>query len=310
MSKIPDLAGSANRHRLGYSGGEGRQMPRRLVTILSIDAVGYSALVAADEALTLMRFRRDRDGIIEPLVTRHAGRVFKWLGDGCFCEFPSAVEGLNCAMAVAADSARTDFDPPTLTYRFGLHVGDVVEEDGDLLGDGVNFAARLQQNAKPGEILISDATRKHVEKLVKARLEPAGEMEFKNLPGRHPVFRVAISKAASTQAAFSADPRLSIAVLPFQNMSRDPEQEDFCDGVVEEITSRLSRLKWLLVIARNSTFVYKGKGELDEARSMLSVLMTADPTLTVSAYRKRHPMFRRLADIHAHWLRVAGLPEA
>ena len=233
-------------------------MPRKLVTILSLDAVGYSALVAADESSTLKRLRRDRDTIIDPLVKSHGGRVFKWLGDGCLAEFLSAVEALNCATAIADGVTSGKFDPPPLTYRFGLHVGDVVEENGDLLGEGVNIAARLQTAAKPGEILVSDEMRRQVEKHVKVKLEAAGELLLKNLPGRYPAFRVSASPLAR-QSSVSSDPRLSIAVLPFQNMSRDPEQEDFCDGVVEEIISRLSRLKWLLVIARNSTFVYKGR---------------------------------------------------
>jgi adenylate cyclase len=208
--------------------------------------------------LTLKRVRRDRDSIIDPIVMRHGGRVFKWLGDGCLAEFASAVEALDCTKAIAREAQRQDLDPPALTYRFGLHVGDVVEDNGDLMGDCVNVAARLQAVAKPGEILLSDEMRRHVEKLTKVQLEAAGDFSLKNLPGRYPAFRVS-DFVPPRPAAVPADPRLSIAVLPFQNMSRDSEQEDFCDGVVEEITSRLSRLKWLLVIARNSTFVYKGK---------------------------------------------------
>jgi adenylate cyclase len=233
-------------------------MPRKLVTILSLDAVGYSALVAADEASTLKRLRRDRDALIEPHIARHGGRVFKWLGDGCLAEFGSAVEALEATQAIAAAARGGEWQPPPLEYRFGLHVGDVVDENGDLMGDGVNVAARLQAAAKPGEILVSDEMRRQVEKLTKALLEPAGEIALKNLPGRYPTFRVSLPRAPGAPVV-TADPRLSIAVLPFQNMSRDPEQEDFCDGVVEEIISRLSRLKWLAVIARNSTFVYKGK---------------------------------------------------
>src|ERR1051325_2536536 len=110
-------------------------MPRKLVTILSLDAVGYSALVAADEALTLKRLRRDRDSIIEPLIVGHGGRVFKWLGDGCLAEFASAVEALDCAIRISAEAKKEELDPPPLAYRLGLHIGDVVEDHGDLMGD-------------------------------------------------------------------------------------------------------------------------------------------------------------------------------
>jgi len=215
-------------------------MARKLVAILSLDAVGYSALVAVDEALTLKRLRRDRGDIIDPLVASHGGRVFKWIGDGCLAEFRSAVEAFNCTTAIVAELQQKKLDPPALAYRFGLHVGNVVEEDGALLGDGVNVAARLQAAAKPGEILISDEMRRQVERLVKFPLVPAGELSLRNLPGRYASFRVAI-EMAPLRANVSADSRLSFAVLPFQNMSRDPDQQDFCDGVVEEIISRLLR---------------------------------------------------------------------
>lgn len=262
-------------------------MPRKLVTILSLDAVGYSALVATDEALTLKRLRRDRDSIIDPIVARHGGRVFKWVGDGCLAEFASAVEALEATQAIAAAARSTEWQPPPLEYRFGLHVGDVVEENGDLMGDGVNVAARLQAAAKPGEILVSDEMRRQVERLTKAQLEPAGDLALKNLPGRYPAFRVSPPHALGKPAA-TADPRLSIAVLPFQNMSRDPEQEDFCDGVVEEIISRLSRLKWLLVIARNSTFVYKGKSvDIQQVGRELNVRYVLEGSVRKSGQRLR-----------------------
>jgi TolB-like protein len=262
-------------------------MPRKLVTILSLDAVGYSALVAADEALTLKRLRRDREAMIDPLIASHGGRVFKWLGDGCLAEFPSAVEALHCAVAIAAETRRINLDPPPLTYRFGLHVGDVVDEGGDLMGDGVNVAARLQAAAKPGEILLSDEIRRQVEKLAKVPLEPAGDLILKNLPGRYSAFRVSVS-APARPAPVPGDPRLSIAVLPFQNMSRDPEQEDFCDGVVEEIISRLSRLKWLLVIARNSTFVYKGRNvDIQQVARELNVRYVLEGSVRKAAQKVR-----------------------
>jgi adenylate cyclase len=222
---------------------------RRLAAIFAADVVGYSRLVSADEAGTLTRLRALRGEVIDPLVAEHGGRVFKTTGDGLLAEFPSTVQALRCAIVVQERVRGGE-----LQLRIGVHQGDVVVEGDDLLGDGVNVAARLEALADPGGICISGRVREDAAGKLSLEVEDLGEPELKNIEQRHRVFRLRLEE----RPALALPDKPSLAVLPFQNMSGDPEQEYFADGMVEEIITALSRIRWLFVIARNSSFTYKG----------------------------------------------------
>ena len=243
---------------------------RKLAAILVADVVGFSRLAGADEERLLARLRALRSDLIDPTIAVHKGRVVKRTGDGAIVEFRSAVDAVRCAIeiqdAMVERNAGVSEDR-RIVFRIGVHVGDVVEEsDGDLMGDGVNIAARLEGVAAPGAICLSeDAYRQ-----VKARLDLAvtdmGETRLKNIvePIRAYSLQVGAREAAKPAApdakpAASASEKPSIAALPFQNMSGDPEQEYFVDGLVEDILTGLARVKSLTVIARNSSFTYKGR---------------------------------------------------
>jgi|SRR5271165_1567797 len=250
---------------------------RKIAAILAADVVGFSRMASTDEDRTLARLRSLRAELIDPTVASQNGRVFKRTGDGALVEFRSVVEAVRCAVAIQNAMVERNSGVPEdrqVVFRIGIHLGDVVEEaDGDLMGDGVNIAARLEGIAKPGAICLSeDAYRQ-----VKARLDIAvtdlGEAKLKNItePIRAYSLQVGLPAQAKMAAPVAPAPteepaarlalpdKPSIAVLPFQNMSGDPEQEYFVDGMVEDIITGLSRIKWLFVIARNSSFVYKGK---------------------------------------------------
>jgi adenylate cyclase len=225
---------------------------RRLAAILAADVVGYSRMIGADETGTLARLRTLRREVVEPLVAESGGRVFKTTGDGLLAEFPSTVQALRCAIGVQ-ERLRGD----ELQLRVGVHQGDVVVDGGDLLGDGVNVAARLEGLAEPGGICISGRVREDATGKIALDVEDLGEPELKNIVQRHRVFRVRLD--APERPALPLPDKPSIAVLPFQNMSGDPEQEYFADGMVEEIITGLSRVRSFFVISRNSSFSYKGK---------------------------------------------------
>jgi len=228
---------------------------RRLAAILAADVVGYSRLIGADEPGTLARLRALRADVIEPLLAVHGGRVFKSMGDGLLAEFPSGVQAIECAIAVQQVlAARTD----GLALRIGLHSADVVvQPDGDLLGDGVNVAARLEALAEPGGICVSGRVREDAAGKIPLDLEDLGTPELKNIAQPVRVFRVRLG--APQRPALALPDKPSLVVLPFQNMSGDPEQEYFVDGLVEDITTALSCIRSLFVIARNSAFTYKGR---------------------------------------------------
>jgi TolB-like protein/Tfp pilus assembly protein PilF len=225
---------------------------RRLAAILAADVVGYSRMMGADEAETLARLRAMRHDVVEPLVAENNGRVFKTTGDGLLAEFPSTVQAVRCAIAVQERMRGGD-----VQLRIGVHQGDVVVEGDDLLGDGINVAARLEGLAEPGGICISGRVREDAAGKLALEVEDLGEPELKNIAQRHRVFRVRLN--APEQPVLALPNKPSIVVLPFQNMSGDPEQEYFADGMVEEIITALGRISWLFVIARNSTFTYKGQ---------------------------------------------------
>ncbi|HZY53694.1 MAG TPA: adenylate/guanylate cyclase domain-containing protein [Reyranella sp.] len=229
---------------------------RRLAAILVADVVGYSKLVGEDETGTLERLQSLRRDVIEPTIAKHAGRLFKTTGDGLLVEFASAVQAVGCAKAIQDAN-----DNGGLPLRIGIHVGDVVVQGDDLMGDGVNIAARIEGVAESGGIAISNAVYEQVRDKFDLAFEDRGEVALRNLTRPVRLFSVGGAKrtAAATASALALPDKPSIAVLPFQNMSGDPDQEYFADGVVEEITTVLGRLKSLFVIARNSSFTYKGK---------------------------------------------------
>jgi adenylate cyclase len=240
---------------------------RKLAAILCSDVVGYSRLAGADEDRILARLRALRSDLIDPTIAVHNGRVVKRTGDGSIVEFRSAVDAVRCAIEVQNAMIERNAGVPEdrrIVFRIGIHVGDVVEEsDGDLMGDGVNIAARLEGIAKPGAICLSE----HAYWQVKGRLDLAvidlGETKLKNIVEPIHAYSLQVGAPAEPKGAAKPAPasseRPSIAALAFQNMSGDPEQEYFADGIVEDIITGLSRIKSLLVIARNSSFVYKGK---------------------------------------------------
>jgi TolB-like protein/class 3 adenylate cyclase len=248
----------------------GERVERRLAAILAADVAGYSRLMGADEAGTLARLRTHRRELIDPKVGEHKGRIVKTTGDGILIEFPSVVEAVACAVTVQQRMAERNADTPDhqrIVFRVGINLGDVIVEDGDIHGDGVNVAARLESIAGPGEIFVSGVVREQVQGRLDCTFDDLGEPALKNIARPIRVFRVRLRTAqdAPDPAASEDRPALalpdkpSIAVLPFQNMSADPEQEYFVDGMVEEIITALSRIRWLFVIARNSTFTYKGQ---------------------------------------------------
>jgi len=230
---------------------------RRLAAILVADVVGYSRLVGADESGTLSRLAALRHDIADPLIAGHGGRTFKETGDGFLVEFASAVQAVACARAL-----QEKLDGGPLTLRIGIHVGDVVVQGNDLMGDGVNIAARLESVAEPGGIALSRQVHDQVRDRIDAVFEDRGEVELKNIARPVHVFALmgrTIEAAPASAPALALPDKPSIAVLPFQNMSGDPEQEYFADGMAEDIITALSRFKSLFVIARNSSFAYKGK---------------------------------------------------
>jgi adenylate cyclase len=243
---------------------------RKLAAILAADVVSYSRLMGRDESGTLARLRKNRSEHLDPVLAKYGGRLVKLTGDGALIEFASAVDALSAAIEfqqVMVEANRDQSADTALVFRMGLHVGDVIVDGDDLYGDGVNIAARLETEAPPGGIIVSRAVREAVEGRVKAKLDALGELALKNIARPIRAFRVEWEAADWPQEAERATPsapalplpdKPSIAVLPFQNMSGDPEQEYFADGMVEEITTALSRIRWLFVIARNSTFTYKG----------------------------------------------------
>ncbi len=227
---------------------------RRLAAILAADVVGYSRLVGADEPGTLAKLAALRSEVVDPKMGAHGGRVFKTTGDGLLAEFPSGVQALQCAIAIQQAMGAQE----GIQLRIGLHSADVVvQPDGDLLGDGVNVAARLEALAEPGGICLSDRVREDAAGKLSLDLEDLGERELKNITRKVRVFRVRLDQPERPALALPDKP--SIAVLPFQNMSVDPEQEYFADGMVEEIITGLSRVRSFFVISRNSSFAYRGK---------------------------------------------------
>ena len=229
---------------------------RRLAAILAADVVGYSAMVGADETTTLARVRALRTEVIEPGAAEHQGRLFKTLGDGFLLEFASAVQALRCAIVI---QEHLNAQPNGLRLRIGIHQGEVVPEGDDLFGDGVILAARLEPLAEPGGIVISSRVKEDASGKMALETDDLGEPALKNIAAKVHAWRVRLARATTPPPALTLPEKPSIAVLPFKNMSGDLEQEYFADGMSEDIITELSRFRALFVIARNSTFTYKGK---------------------------------------------------
>jgi adenylate cyclase len=240
-----------------------KRTQRRLAAILAADVVGYSRLMEHDEAGTLATLKSRLKEVLEPLVAEHQGRVFKSTGDGVLVEFGSAVNAVEFAVELqlkmaAANQGRPD--ESAIVMRIGVNLGDIMVEGSDLFGDGVNIAARLEGIAEPGGVLVSGTAYDYVRNKVKVGFEDLGIQTLKNIAEPVRTYRVQLGPATvGARPSLALPDRPSIAVLPFQNLSGDPEQEYFADGMVEDIITGLSRIKWLFVIARNSSFVYKGK---------------------------------------------------
>jgi TolB-like protein len=238
---------------------------RRLAAILAADVAGYSRLMGADEEGTLERLKALRRELLDPKIAEHRGRIVKTTGDGMLVEFASVVDAVRCAVEVQQAMVERDTDVAAdgrIELRIGINLGDVIVEGDDLYGDGVNIAARIEALADAGGVFVSNTVHDHVRDRVPFVFEDLGEQQVKNIARPVRVYRVrdadAVVKAAAPPALPLPD-KPSIAVLPFANMSGDPEQEYFADGMVEEIITALSRIRWLFVIARNSSFTYKGQ---------------------------------------------------
>jgi TolB-like protein/class 3 adenylate cyclase/Tfp pilus assembly protein PilF len=236
--------------------------PRRLAAILAADVAGYSRLMGADETGTALALR-EHWAAIDPVVKGHGGRIVKTIGDGVLLEFPSIVAAVECAVAVQKLMAERNADVPEdrrMLFRIGINLGDVLIEGDDILGDGVNVAARLEGIAEPGGICLSDSAYQQVRDKMPIEVSDMGEQRLKNIARPVRTYRLRIDgRPQPVKPTLALPDKPSIAVLPFQNMSADPEQDYFADGVVEEIITALSRMRWLFVIARNSTFTYKGR---------------------------------------------------
>ena len=235
---------------------------RKLAAILAADCVGYSRLMATDDEGTLLRLNQGRHEIIDPAITHHRGRLVKTTGDGFLAEFTSVVEAVRCAVEIQSRIAERNAGEPSetsLEFRIGINVGDIVEQDGDIFGDGVNVASRLESIAEPGGICVSERVRDDVGSRLGLSFEDLGEQALKNIPRPVRAYRVRATAPSLAAEQPSLPERPSIAVLPFQNMSGDPEQDYFGDGIAEDLITALSRLRGFFVIARNSTFAYKGK---------------------------------------------------
>jgi adenylate cyclase len=238
------------------------RVERKLAAILAADVAGYSRLMGADEEGTLARLKLCRRELIDPKIAEHRGRIVKTTGDGILIEFGSVVDAVRCALEVQRGMAGRNAEMPDdtrIAFRVGVNLGDVIIDGDDIYGDGVNIAARLEAIAAPGGICISEAAYQQVRDKLAVGFEDLGERELKNIARPVRVYRVGETEAAKERPALALPDRPSIAVLPFQNLSGDPEQEYFADGMVEDIIAALSRMRWLFVIARNSSITYKGR---------------------------------------------------
>jgi adenylate cyclase len=265
---------------------------RRLAAILAADVAGYSRLMGTDEEGTLARLNGHRRALLDPKVAEHGGRIVKTTGDGLLAEFPSVVDAVRCAVELQRGMAERNVAVPAperIEFRIGINLGDVIVEESDIFGDGVNIAARLEALAEPGGVLISNTVHDQVRDRLPFAFTDLGEQEVKNIARPLRVYRVTGKEQPVPEpAALPLPDKPSIAVLPFANMSGDPEQEYFADGMVEEIITALSKIRWLFVIARNSSFTYKGQAvDVKEVGRELGVRYVLEGSVRKAGQRVR-----------------------
>jgi adenylate cyclase len=274
---------------------------RRLAAILAADVAGSCRLIGIDEEGTLAQLKALRRTLFDPKITDHRGRVVKNTGDGALAEFGSVVDAVRCAVEIQRGMAEHNIDVPEvkrIEFRIGIHVGDIIVEDHDIFGDGVNIAARLEGIAEPGGVCMSDDAYRQVRGKVEIACDDMGRQSLKNIADPMRAWRVRLTgqtpsavnsgSAVSQPRALPLPDKPSIAVLPFENMSGDPDQEYFADGMVEEITTALSRFKWLFVIARNSSFTFKGRAvDIKEVGRRLGVRYVLEGSVRKAAGKVR-----------------------
>ncbi len=276
-----------------------KHVERRLAAILAADVAGSCRLIGIDEEGTLAQLKALRKTLFDPKVTDHRGRIVKNTGDGALVEFASVVDAVRCADEIQRSVAEQNTDVPQdkrIEFRIGIHVGDIIIADDDIFGDGVNIAVRLEGIAEPGGICISDDAHRQVRGKVESTLEDMGSQSLKNIAEPMRAWRVRIGPSSSpttkppteTALPLALPDKPSIAVLPFQNMSGDPEQDYFADGMVEEIITALSHFRQLFVIARNSSFTYKGRAvDVKQVGRELGVRYVLEGSVRKAANRVR-----------------------
>jgi adenylate cyclase len=274
------------------------RVERRLTAILAADVAGYSRLMAADEEGTLAALKTLRRDVVDPKIKEHRGRIVNTTGDGLLCEFASVVDAVRCAVEVQREMASRNAGVQTerrIDFRIGINLGDVMIDANDIFGDGVNVAARLEALADPGGICVSRMVRDQVRDKLAIPFEDMGEQQVKNIARPVRAYRALLAERAARSSILSEasvpralPDRPSIAVLPFHNVSGDPEQEYFVDGITEDIITALSKWRWFLVIARNSTFAYKGKSvDLKEVGRELGVRYVLEGSMRRAGERVR-----------------------
>jgi adenylate cyclase len=265
-------------------------MERRLTAILAADVVGYSRLMTIDETGTLAALTSLRKNLVNPKISEHNGRIFKLTGDGILIEFPSVVSAVACAVDIQlAMRTRNATEPAArIEFRIGINLGDIIVEDGDIFGDGVNVAARLEGIAPIGGIAVSQSVRDHVGKRLDLAFEDMGERRLKNIEAPIRVYRISVELTSTDGAASAGQERPSVAVLPFVNMSGDPEQEYFSDGITEDIITDLSKVSGLFVVARYTAFTSKGKHvDVQEVAKRLGVNFILEGSVRKAGARVR-----------------------
>ncbi len=268
-------------------------MERKLAAILAADVVGYSALMERDEAGTFDRLQAGRKELFEPEIEKRHGRIFKLMGDGLLAEFGSVVNAVECAVSLQRGLAERNAnvaENERIEVRIGVNLGEVIIEGEDCYGEGVNIAARLEQLAEPGGICISGKVAREVEKKLAFTFESMGEQQVKNIAEPVRAYRVIIGGSAPPMLAkpLALPSKPSVAVLAFTNMSGDPEQEYFADGLVEDLITSLSKMPGIFVIARNSTFAYKGKAaDIRQVAKELGVRYVLEGSVRKAANRLR-----------------------